>query len=71
MNIGILACESLLEYVWAAQKKLGTDYPVFTLDYSRQEDTVHAVVDGDEADVGIGKDHLGVHTDLQIISAQP
>lgn len=38
MNIGILACESLLEYVWAAQKKLGTDYPVFTLDYSRQED---------------------------------
>ena len=34
-------------------------------------DAVHAVVDGDEADVGIGKDHLGVHTDLQIISAQP
>ena len=34
-------------------------------------DAVHAVVDGDEADVGIGKDHLGVHTDLQIISAKP
>ena len=37
MSIGILACESLLEYVEAAQEKLGTEYPVFVLDYSGDE----------------------------------
>ncbi|MGM9586273.1 MAG: DUF1638 domain-containing protein [Candidatus Limivicinus sp.] len=37
MSIGILACESLLEYVQAAQEKLGTNYPVFVLDYSGNE----------------------------------
>lgn len=34
MSVGILACESLLEYVQAAQEKLGTEYPVFALNYS-------------------------------------
>jgi hypothetical protein len=34
-------------------------------------DAVNTVVDGDEADVGIGENHLGIHTDLQIVSAKP
>ena len=34
-------------------------------------DAVHAVVDGDEANIGIGKDHLSVHADLKVVSAQP
>ncbi|MGM9553471.1 MAG: DUF1638 domain-containing protein [Faecousia sp.] len=38
MSIGILACESLSEYVRAAQGKLGTTYPVYILDYGHDED---------------------------------
>ena len=34
-------------------------------------DTVHTVVDGNEANIGIGKDHLSVHADLKVVSAQP
>lgn len=33
-------------------------------------DAVNTVVDGNEADVGIGENHLGIHTDLQTVSAK-
>lgn len=38
MSIGILACESLVEYVDAAQKKLRTCYPVFVIYYRNHKE---------------------------------
>ena len=35
---GVLACESVTEYVPAAQRRLGTDYPVFVLHYRNTDD---------------------------------
>lgn len=31
VGVGVLACESVVVYVQAAQRRLGTDYPVFVL----------------------------------------
>lgn len=38
MSVGILACESLLEYVYAARRKLNRFYPVFVLGYCGGEE---------------------------------
>lgn len=38
MRAGVLTCESVTEYVQAAQRRLGTDYPVFVLHYRDTDD---------------------------------
>ena len=38
MRAGVLTCESVTEYVQAAQRRLGTDYPVFVLHYRGTDD---------------------------------
>ena len=38
VGTGVLACESVTEYVQAAQRRLGTDYPVFVLHYRNTDD---------------------------------
>lgn len=38
VGIGVLACEPVVEYVQAAQRRLGTDYPVFVLHYTDTDD---------------------------------
>lgn len=40
MSIGVLACESMVDYVRAAQKRLNTAYPVFVLHYGSTENPV-------------------------------
>ena len=38
VGVGVLACESVVVYVQAAQRRLGTDYPVFVLHYTDTDD---------------------------------